>query len=145
MQSMNDAASKLNGLLKGEISAVETYNQAIDAVKDPAITSVLQDNRSCHADRAQVLTEKIVAMGGKPAQDSGVWGAISKIAEGGAKTFGEKSAIGVLEEGEDKGLDQYRKLAEDDDPAVRTVAQTLIDRQEGTHRKMSELKHELGS
>jgi hypothetical protein len=46
----------------------------------------------------------------------------------------------MLEEGEDKGLADYRKLASDPDLHVRELAADLMSKQEGTHEKMRNLK-----
>lgn len=136
---------KLNGILKGEISAVETYRQALEKITDPAITSDLESMRTCHSGRVQQLVSKVQEAGGEPVQDSGAWGAFAKMMEGGAKLAGDKAAIAILEEGEDKGLSDYRKLLEDEDPEVRSVAQALIQKQESSHATMRDLKKRLGA
>ncbi|HEY9679312.1 MAG TPA: PA2169 family four-helix-bundle protein [Drouetiella sp.] len=145
MQSAQHTADKLNGLLKGEISAVETYRQALEKVQDPSIVTELQCAHSCHSARVADITRKVQEFGGTPAEGSGAWGAFAKMMEGGAKMFGEKACIAVLEEGEDKGLSDYQKLLEDSDPAVQAAAQMLIAKQEGTHDKMSALKKRLAN
>lgn len=143
MQSASSSIDKLNGLLKGEISAVETYEQALEKITDPGIRSELEDVQQCHASRVEILTQTVASMGKEPAHDAGPWGAFAKLMEGGAKVFGDKAAIGVLEEGEDKGLADYRKLLEEADPNIHPVVEELLPRQEGTHAKMSSLKHSL--
>lgn len=141
MQTPNKSADKLNGLLKGEISAVETYEQVLEKITDPEIRSELEDVQQCHADRVEILTETVAIMGKEPADKAGVWGAFAKLMEGGAKVFGDKAAIGLLEEGEDKGLEDYRKLLEEADPNIHPIIEELLPRQEETHAKMSGLKH----
>src|SRR4051794_35042598 len=98
----------LNGLLRGEISAVETYRQAIEKLGASATQLQLEDCRRSHEQRVAKLREQVARLGGEPAKDSGAWGAFAKLVEGGAKTFGEKAAVAALEEGEDHGLKQYR-------------------------------------
>ncbi|PWT96188.1 MAG: ferritin [Candidatus Melainabacteria bacterium] len=143
MQSPSHCADKLNGLLKGEIAAVETYEQALEKITNPDIRLELEDVQQCHADRAGLLTRTVASMGKEPTQGGGPWGAFAKLIEGGAKVFGEKAAIGVLEEGEDKGLADYRKLQEDSDPIIHSIVKELLPRQEETHAKMSSLKQRL--
>ncbi len=140
MTSSTECADKLNGLLKGELSALETYRQALEKVQDANAKSTLKECHMCHSGRVDTLVEKIVQLGGKPAENSGAWGAFAKMMEGGAKAFGDKSAISMLEEGEDKGLADYKKLLSDENTEVKAVAAALLPKQEGTHAKMRELK-----
>lgn len=136
-----EAIKQLNSLLEGEISATETYKQAIDKVDDPSFRQVLTDCLSCHEKRSRTLTEAVTQMGGEPAHGSGVWGAFAKMMEGGATLFGTQATIGILEEGEDKGLDMYRKALEKDEPEVcRLVNDDLLPAQQRTHAAMSALK-----
>src|SRR6187402_3586888 len=99
---------KLNEFLSNELSAVETYKQCIDKVSGSSIASSLRELQQSHATRARQLRERIAALGGEPVKDSGAWGSFAKMMEGGAKMFSEKSALVMLEEGEDKGLAEYR-------------------------------------
>jgi uncharacterized protein (TIGR02284 family) len=143
MQSTSKCIDKLNGLLQGEISAVETYGQALEAVTDPIVRAELQEVQRCHAGRVAILAETVASMGKQPAHDAGPWGAFAKTLEGGAKVFGQNAAIGILEEGEDKGLNDYRNLLEDADATTRPVIEALLPRQEETHAIMSCLKRSL--
>lgn len=143
MQATKPNTDELNGLLKGEISAVETYRQALEQIESPTIRETLQCNQNCHADRANGLAEKVRSLGGEPAQTSGIWGTFAKMMEGGAKVFGDKATIDMLEEGEDKGLADYKKIMEDPNSAVSECVQKLYTAQQGTHAKMRDLKHSL--
>lgn len=134
------AVDKMNGLLKGELSALETYRQALEKVEDTRAKDVLKECHMCHSKRVDSIVEKIVALGGKPVENSGAWGSFAKMMEGGAKMFGDKAAISMLEEGEDKGLADYKKLLEEPEPQVRELASCLMSAQEGTHGKMRNLK-----
>lgn len=138
-----DAASKLNGLLKDEIAAVETYRQALGKVTNPEIRNELREVQQCHTKRVQKLTATIADMGEKPAQGAGPWGAFVKLMEGSARMFGDKAAIHVLEEEEDKGLSDYRDVLRDSDSAILPIVQELLPKQEGTHAKVSKLVHRV--
>ena len=133
---------KLNSFLRGEISAVETYRQALDKLKTSANRSTLEECQRSHEYRVQLLRQEIRRRGGTPAESSGPWGAFAKLVEGGAKLFGEKAAIAALEEGEDHGRDDYKRDAKDLDPQGRSfVEQNLLSEQLRTHQAMSNLKH----
>ena len=62
-----DVVDKLNAFLRGEISAVETYRQALDKIQDPAIRSQLQSCEQDHQQRIALLRERITSLGGTPA------------------------------------------------------------------------------
>ena len=135
---------QLNSFLRGEISAVETYRQALAKIDDVRARTELEQCHFSHQQRVDLLRTKIMEMGGEPAQDSGAWGAFAKVAEGGAAVFGSKPAIDVLEEGEDHGLKDYQSHLNDLDAGSRAfVEQTLLPAQQQTHRRLSSLKHAL--
>ena len=135
---------QLNSFLRGEISAVETYRQAIDKVNDVQARMQLEQCHVSHQHRVDLLKTRIIELGGEPAQGSGAWGAFAKAAEGSAAAFGEKAAIDVLEEGEDHGLKDYQKhLTDLDAPSRAFVEQELLPAQLRTHRALSALKHTL--
>lgn len=134
---------KLNGLLKGERSACETYRQALEKTQDASVRSILESNCSCHNSRVQAIANKITEQGGQPAQDSGVWGAFAKMMEGGATVFGDKASIAMLEEGEDKGLEDYKNLMTDASPEIKAFVAQFMSKQEATHARMRELKHSM--
>ena len=135
---------ELNKLLRGELSAVETYQMALDKLDDnSAARSEIESAMRSHQNRVMMLRDAVVACGGKPAQSSGPWGAFAKAVEGTAKVFGDKAAIAALEEGEDHGLKEYKKELDDDDLDAETrviVANQLLPAQQQTHFRLSNLK-----
>lgn len=136
---------QLNSFLRGEISAVETYDQAIKKLADePALAESLRACRASHDRRVNALRSEIRRLGGDPAEGSGVWGAFAKAVEGGAKVFGKSAAIAALEEGEDHGRDDYLGDLEKLTPAIKSFVQTqLVPEQKRTHDALSRLKSSL--
>lgn len=133
---------QLNSFLRGELSAVETYRQAIEKFDDePQVLSQLQSCLRSHEQRASFLRSQIQALGGQPASDAGTWGAFAKLVQGGAKMFGKKAAIAALEEGEDHGRDDYRRdLSDLPAPLQNLVQSKLLPEQMRTHDTVSALK-----
>jgi uncharacterized protein (TIGR02284 family) len=132
---------QLNSYLKGERSAVETYDQAIEKMDDHGVRMQLQQLRDSHQMRVQKLVQRISMLGGDPADDSGIWGGFAKLMEGGAKLFGKDAAIAVLEEGEDHGKKDYSRDLDKLTPATRQFVQSeLVPEQLRTHDSMSALK-----
>jgi uncharacterized protein (TIGR02284 family) len=134
----------LNEMLRGELSAVETYDQALQKLKDDAVASQLTDCRASHQERVTLLQREVTRLGGSPSDSSGSWGTFAKLVEGSAKAFGKAAAIAALEEGEDHGLKQYRDDLPKLDGNTRSILEKqLLPKQEQTHRAMSTLKKTL--
>jgi uncharacterized protein (TIGR02284 family) len=135
----------LNSLLRGEISAVETYRQCIDRLRDDVtIARQLEECQAVHQRHVERLSQLVAQIGGRPATGSGPWGAFAKMVEGSAKIFGVKAAVAALEEGEDHGLKDYREELPKLDASVRAIVETeLLPEQERTHQVLSALKRSL--
>jgi hypothetical protein len=131
--------SALNTLLRGELAAVETYDLAIKSITDPSVIA-LRENRDCHQERTQLLSQRIGELGGATDKSSGVWGSLAKLVEGSAKVFGRHATLAALEEGEDRGLIDYRIANGRVDPTTQTMFDTkLLPAQKRTHQMMSTL------
>jgi uncharacterized protein DUF2383 len=132
----------LNELLRGELSAVESYDKALPAVEDkPALRSDLQECRASHELRVERIRRVIVDVGGEPAHASGAWGLFAKAVAGGARALGWKTVITTLEEGEDHGLKEYNDAMPRLGESVRQLVTTqLYPEQQHTHSVMSALK-----
>jgi hypothetical protein len=124
--------SALDGLLRGEMSAIETYRQAIEKTDGAAGSSDLHSLQRSHRDAADALWHHIERHGGEPARGSGAWGAFAKAVEGAATLFGNGAALQALREGEERGLGQYREaLADPTLPAdCRALLRSLLPRQQ---------------
>ena len=110
-----EAVGTLNSLLRGEISAVETYQQAMAKVGQHEGGRELGKIHQEHIDAANILRKHVHDHGGKPDQGSGAWGAFAKAVEGTAKLFGNTAALKALKEGEEQGVSSYENALEDDD------------------------------
>ena len=134
----------LNGYLRGELAAVETYRQALDKIDDGFLQASLHELSLSHQQRVSLLRGRITQLGGEAAQGSGAWGGFAKVVEGGAKVFGVKAALAALEEGEDHGLRMYRDDLDDLDASVQAfVLNELLPEQQRSHDEMSNLKHSV--
>jgi bacterioferritin (cytochrome b1) len=141
------SVDELNKLLRGELSAVQTYDMAIKKLEDNSeATAELEANLGSHQNRVMMLREQIALLGGEATTKAGAWGAFAKTVEGAAKIFGDKATVAALEEGEDHGLSEYKRELEDIDldPNSRTILAThLLPAQEQTHTRVSMLKKRL--
>jgi uncharacterized protein (TIGR02284 family) len=115
-----ESVDEVNGLLEGELSAVETYKQAMEKVKAPELDKALKNHEAAVND----LRAQVKSLGGTPVESSGVWGTWTEAVTGAAKTIGRETALKALKEGEKHGVDEYEEALKDDD--VPVVAKNLI-------------------
>ncbi len=108
---------EMNKLLTSELSAIETYKQALEKKDtDPEHVTAI-DELSAILDDHQRAASRIEAAirqkGGVPVHSSGAWGTWSTIVMGTAQLFGDKAALKVLKEGEESGLKEYADVLSD--------------------------------
>lgn len=138
------AVERLSAFCRGEISAVETYSEALASGVLSRFSERLRQCQSSHQTRVDLLRAQIGMLGGEPPSSSGAWGTFAKVMEKAATVAGEKAALAILEEGEDHGLNLYRTQTSDLDTASNVlVNQRLLPLQLETHRILSDLKHQL--
>jgi uncharacterized protein (TIGR02284 family) len=143
--STDQSVDTLNSFLRGEISAVETYRQAIDKLAEHPLRLQLKECQQSHQRRVEALQQWVRQLGGTPSESSGVWGAFAKVVEGSAKVFGVKAALAALEEGEDHGRDDYRRdLDQLDAESRRFIENQIVPEQERTHSLLSSYKKMMG-
>jgi hypothetical protein len=137
---------QLNSFLRGELSAVESYNLALQRLAGFLYRATLEDCANSHERRALMLAREVARRGGSPAQNSGTWGKFVRVLESSSIRAGAKHAVAALEEGEDHGRNDYDRDIEKLDVDGRSfVAQRLMPEQIRTHGAMSYLKKRLHS
>jgi hypothetical protein len=124
MENTQKCIEACNRLMRGEISAVETYSQALDEFYDKPERTLLQKILDDHEQSVIDLEEHVVSMDGVPDSESGAWGGFVKALEGGAKLLGGSPALAVLQAGEEHGISDYEDALED--PAVIDEIKTVI-------------------
>src|SRR5436305_622331 len=100
MATTATSTDTLNSLLRGELSATETYQQALAKVGTEPGAAELRQIHDEHREAANTLRIHVHQHDGKPDQGSGAWGAFAKAVEGTAKVFGNTAALKALKEGE---------------------------------------------
>ena len=111
-------------LLRGEVAAVETYDQVIAKFDGQPQAAELQRIREEHNEAAAVVRERVRHFGGDPAEGSGLWGKVTAAITGTAKVFGPAAALGTLKQGEEYGIGQYENALTD--PEIGTEDKDLI-------------------
>jgi uncharacterized protein (TIGR02284 family) len=116
----------LNSLLRGELAATETYQQALARLGDEPGAADLRQVHEEHRWAANELRKYVHRYGSQPDQGSGAWGAFAKAVEGAAKLLGNTAALKALKEGEESGVKAYEdalrdeRLSEDCQELIRT-------------------------
>src|SRR5262245_44935653 len=114
----------LSALLRGELSAVETYRQVEEQLKGQTEEPQLRRMRDEHMQSVNLLREHIHGKGGEPSDSSGAWGSFASLVEGAAKAFGKTAALKALKEGEEQGIDDYESAL--DNPELPAECHALI-------------------
>ncbi len=135
MLSVEARTEGLNRLIRGELSAIETYRQALDAMKDAPEATELHAVMVEHRTAVQQLRERVLALGGTPADSSGPWGAWAKFIEGAAQLFGHAAALKALKEGEEHGINEYERVLQDEntDAECKNLIRTQLLPQARAH------------
>ena len=133
--------AQLNAFLRDETAAVDTYSHAIERVRDSVARSQLIQCQRSHATRIEALQRRIQRFGGTPSTGSAVWGAISRLLDGGAGLFGVRAAVVALQEGEERVLRNYQLNVMRLDADSRSfVEKELLPSQQLTSQSLAALK-----
>jgi uncharacterized protein (TIGR02284 family) len=134
MSAEGAVVKQLNSLLRGEISAAETYRMAIDKIskgEDNASVGLLAEIQEEHGRAAQAIRDRIRELGGEPSDSSGAWGAWANLVQGTSNLLGDKAALKSLKEGEEHGLKDYNEaLADVDTTSAELLQNQLIPGQQ---------------
>lgn len=131
----SSAVPQLNSLLRGEISAAETYRMAIDRVASDASSNaaLLREIQEEHGRAAQAVRDRIRELGGEAVDSSGAWGAWAKTVQATMGLFGDVSSFKALKEGEEHGLKDYNDAVGSLDETSRQMVQNQLIPQQRRH------------
>ena len=140
---------QLNSLLRGEISAAETYRMAIDKVADgdrAANAGLLREIQEEHGRAAQGIRDRIRELGGEASDSSGAWGAWAKTVQGTMNLFGDGASLKALKEGEEHGLKDYQEALDDvDATSAQLIQNQLIPAQQRHINLLDQLINSVGT
>jgi bacterioferritin (cytochrome b1) len=131
-----EAVPQLNSLLRGEISAAETYRMAIDRAAgsdSQASTGLLREIQEEHGRAAQAVRDRIRELGGQATESSGAWGAWAKTVQATMNLFGDASSLKALKEGEEHGLKDYNDAVNGLDATSREFVRNQLIPQQQRH------------
>jgi TolA-binding protein len=146
---LSGGTDQLNRLLRGEISATETYRMVIESIsggsRDADQMALLRQIQESHGRAAQSLRDRIRELGGEASDTSGAWGAWARLAQGAANLFGDAAALKSLKEGEEQGLREYeRTIDELDATSAGLIRNQLVPQQQRHLHLLQQLIHAEG-
>jgi len=101
----------LNAVLRSQMSAVETYDQAMTKFEDQHALADLQKIREDHARAVVLLREKAAQFGAMPVESSGPWTAFEAAVTGSGNMLG----YAALKQGEQQGINEYEEALKNED------------------------------
>lgn len=128
----------LNKFLKDELSATETYQQALDKLREDVnlgdaenLVPMVEN----HNEAVASIKALIQQSGGLPTDSSGAWGTWAKMVLGGAGLLGKEAVLKALQEGEKNGAESYEKALQDSElPAdMRALIETKLQPAQQVH------------
>ena len=133
MGDTGEAVRQMNSLLRGEISAAETYRNVLDKVADGGgdasahDAGLLRQIQEEHGRACQSLRDRIRELGGEASDSSGAWGVWAQAVQGTMSLFGgDKGGLKALKEGEEHGLKDYEEALDDVDASSAQLIQNQL-------------------
>lgn len=112
----NKEATQLDDLMRGEMAAMNAYDEALKDVKDKNQRAKLETIRKDH-EKAVSAMSKYVA--GKPdlledTEKSGPWGTFAETWTKTRSFTGNEGAVKALRQGEEHGINEYEEALKDE-------------------------------
>lgn len=104
----------INKILRGEISAVEAYEQVCEKIKEAPETYRLKKFGQDHQMAVDFWKKQARIAGKIPDTSSSIWGATVEAFVGLSKIVGEDTALIALKKGEQHGLHNYEDMLSSD-------------------------------
>jgi hypothetical protein len=114
MNATHETIRVCNRLLKGELSAVETYDLALEKFDRETEQPVLRAIRADHQLNAERLRDQLADLGAHPTAGPEAGAFALAVAET-TSLLGEFPTLAALEEGEEQGIDEYEQALRNHD------------------------------
>lgn len=133
----------LNEVLTGEHMAIESYENAMSAVKDKKVIKVLEEINKDHKKHALEITDRIVQMGGRPGGSTGFAGVMSGMMLKARGAFqSDRELLEELYQGESQGINTVKKIVRGDlDETSLNMMKKMLQTDETHLEKLFKLIH----
>jgi uncharacterized protein (TIGR02284 family) len=121
----------LNTLLRGELSAIESYGNAASRFEGQPQALTLRRICDEHRQAVEMLREHVIEHGGEPSTGSGPWGYFTAAITGTAKFIGPDATLTALRRGEEHGVQSYEDAIANDllpDECVAAIVRHVLPR-----------------
>jgi bacterioferritin (cytochrome b1) len=140
--------TRLNSLLRGEISAAETYRNVLKHIAEGTHaqnTELLRQIQLEHSSSCQSLRDRISELGGEASDDSGAWGIWAQAVQGTLTLFGgDAGGLRALLEGEEHGVKDYESAIDELDPtSAQLVVNQLLPAQKKHITVLNQMLHAI--
>lgn len=99
-----DDVAAVTSLLKGQLAAVESYDQVINRFEDPHLVADLEAIREDHIQAKAILREKVEQLGGPSVESPGPWCACAAADEA---RLSPVTALAALHQGEEQAVIEF--------------------------------------
>jgi hypothetical protein len=138
------AQDRMGRLCAQELSAAQTYQQALTIAALSRHLGVLSRCYASHRGRAVALMERVVAFEGTASRSPGVWSPMKSILSTPVPIASERLVLGLLEQAEDEWLRNYQDELQNVSAADREfLSNRIVPAQEATHEAVGDLKRRL--
>lgn len=114
MSTSRETIEVCKSLLNGELSAIESYDLALEKFDREVEQPVLRAVRENHQANAERLREQLAELGAKPSSEPETGPFAQAVAET-TSILGRFPTLTALEEGEEHGIDEYEKALQNRD------------------------------
>jgi uncharacterized protein (TIGR02284 family) len=104
----NECIGIFNLLLRGERSALETYEKVLNNLDDAPHRNRLEQICSGHRAKVSELEDHITSLGGHPEVTSGTWGVVASVVQKVVNAIGDHTSVHALKEKEELSLRNYQ-------------------------------------
>ena len=134
----------IDEIIRGEISAVEAYEQVLKEIDADPESLRLEKFRDQHLHAVNYWQRQVKREGKIPEQSSSIWGTVVETFVGVSKLLGSTSALKALKAGEEHGLKNYTNMLEDSNLTSmqkKEIIDTFIPRQKQHIETINSLLH----
>lgn len=130
-----EGPTQLDDLIRGEMAAVRSYNQALEKVKDSKVAEKLKAIKNDHESAVTTLKKYAGKDVKEDTKDSGIWGGFTKAFTGAGALLGNTAALKALNTGENHGINEYEEALEDENikPELKEEIRTKLLPQQKKH------------
>lgn len=118
----------LNELLKGELMAMDIYQETEDMQGDVQVMEMLKQFAKDHQEHAQLLADRIKELGGTPIEDTGMAGTMAGMSSKINALRGPSHLLEQVYAGEDKGVHAYEDRIDELDPESQAIVRKIMSK-----------------